>query len=48
MCIRDSRDIVGDGDVRLVTDGGDDGDLRFIDGTRHTLVVERPEVLDCL
>ena len=40
------RDIVGDGDVRLVTDGGDDGDLRFIDGTRHTLVVERPEVLD--
>ena len=29
-----------------MTDGGDDGDLRFVDGARHALVVERPEVLD--
>ena len=37
---------VGDGEVGLVPDGGDGGDLRGGEGARHQLFVEGPEVLE--
>ena len=36
---------VADGHVRLMPHGGDDGDLRVIDGPGHPLIVEGPQVL---
>ena len=45
MCIRDSPCIgnkIRDRHVRLVSDGGDDRKIGFVDRTRHALVVERP------
>ena len=40
------RDIVGDRDVRLVSDRRDDGDAGGVDRTGDALVVESPEVFD--
>ena len=39
------RHKVGDGHVRLVAHGGDDGRLTVVDGPGHPLVVEGPQVL---
>lgn len=37
---------VGDGEVGLVTDAGDDGDAAARDGARDDLRVERPQVFE--
>ena len=37
---------VRDGHIRLVTDGGDNRNVRVIDRARNALVVKRPQVLD--
>ena len=37
---------VRDGHIRLVAHGGDDGDVRVVDGPGHPFIVERPQVLD--